>query len=260
MARPRRRTLTRKPPANAPEPPPEPPRPFAVVDLGASAVRLAVAEVQAGAPPRILEEASRGILLGKDTFTHGRLGATTVEATLKVLEGFRRIMDTYGVVRYRAIATSAIREASNRETFLDRVRLRTGIEMEVIDGTEENRLTYVAVRETLRDHEAFTAGDAVLIAGGLIALVASFLVSYVRAKAESLGVAVLDDPVVLPDGTPVRVEVECIDADFWRGKTLEELAREQDVKPCTNPADLAIDWPEEDSVDEFLALIREIRK
>lgn len=166
MARPRRRTLTRKPPANAPEVPPEPPRPFAVVDLGASAVRLAVAEVQAGAPPRILEEATRGILLGKDTFTHGRLGAATVEATLKVLEGFRRIMDTYGVVRYRAVATSAIREASNRETFLDRVRLRTGIEMEVIDGTEENRLTYVAVRETLRDHEAFSAGDAVLLEVG----------------------------------------------------------------------------------------------
>ncbi|HVQ29937.1 MAG TPA: Ppx/GppA phosphatase family protein [Vicinamibacteria bacterium] len=165
-SKPRRRTLTRKPAANAPPPPPEPPRPFAVVDLGASAVRLVVAEVQPGAPHRVLEEASRGVLLGKDTFTHGRLGAATVEATLKVLEGFRKIMDTYGVVRYRAVATSAIREAGNRETFLDRVRLRTGIEMEVIDGTEENRLTYMAVRETLRDDEALSAGDALLLEVG----------------------------------------------------------------------------------------------
>ena len=114
----------------------------------------------------VLEEASRGVLLGKDTFTHGRLGAATVEATLKVLEGFRKIMDTYGVVRYRAVATSAIREAGNRETFLDRVRLRTGIEVEVIDGTEENRLTYMAVRETLRDDAALSAGDALLLEVG----------------------------------------------------------------------------------------------
>jgi exopolyphosphatase/guanosine-5'-triphosphate,3'-diphosphate pyrophosphatase len=125
-----------------------------------------VAELPPGGPPRVLEEASRGVLLGKDTFTHGRLGAATVEATLKVLEGFRRIMDTYGVVRYRAVATSAIREAANRETFLDRVRLRTGVEMEVIDGSEENRLTYLAVRETLREHEAFTSGDALLLEVG----------------------------------------------------------------------------------------------
>ena len=130
------------------------PRPVAVLDMGASAIRLVVAELPPGEPPRILEEASRAVLLGKDAFTGGRLGAATIEATLRALEGFRRIMDSYGVVRYRAVATSAVREAVNRDTFLDRVRLRTGIDVEVIDGSEENRLTYVAVREALQDHEA----------------------------------------------------------------------------------------------------------
>ena len=151
MAAPRRRTLAPKDPPPAP---PEAPRPLAVLDLGASAIRLLIAEAPPGQPTRILEEATRGVLLGKDTFTHGRLGAPTIEATLKALEGFRRLMDTYGVVRYRAVATSAVREAANRDAFLDRVRLRTGIDVEVIDGTEENRLTYMAVRETLRDHPA----------------------------------------------------------------------------------------------------------
>ena len=63
---------------------------MAVLDLGASAIRLVVAEVQTGQPARILEEVSRGVLLGKDTFTSGRLGPATIEATLKALEGFRR--------------------------------------------------------------------------------------------------------------------------------------------------------------------------
>mgnify|MGYP001587108646 CR=1 FL=1 len=141
MPKPRKRTLTHKPAPGAPAPPPEPVRPVGVVDIGASAVRLTVADARPGEAIQILEEASRGVLLGKDTFTHGRLGAPTIEAALKTLEGFRRIMDSYGVVRYRAVATSAVREAQNRETFLDRVRLRTGIDVEIIDGYEENRLT-----------------------------------------------------------------------------------------------------------------------
>jgi hypothetical protein len=147
--------LARKPAAGAAAAS-EPVRPVAVLDMGASAIRLVVAEAVPGAGTRILEEASRGVLLGKDTFTSGRLGSATVEATLKALEGFRRIMDSYGVVRYRAVATSAVREAQNRETFLDRVRLRTGIDVEVIDGSEENRLTYMAVRERLRGHPALS--------------------------------------------------------------------------------------------------------
>jgi exopolyphosphatase/guanosine-5'-triphosphate,3'-diphosphate pyrophosphatase len=164
MPRPRRRTLRR--PEAATPPPPEVPRPVAVVDMGASAIRMVVAEARPGEPARILEEASRGVLLGKDTFTNGRLGAASIEATLKAMEGFRRIMDTYGVVRYRAVATSAVREAANRETFLDRIKLRTGIDVEVIDGSEENRLSYMAVREALRGHEALASDDALLVEVG----------------------------------------------------------------------------------------------
>jgi exopolyphosphatase/guanosine-5'-triphosphate,3'-diphosphate pyrophosphatase len=141
-------------------------RPVAVLDMGASALRLVVAESAPDGPIRVLEEASRGVLLGKETFTHGRIGAATMDAALRALEGFRRIMDGYGVVRYRAVATSAVREAANRDAFLDRVRLRTGLEVEVIDGSEENRLTYMAVRKALHDHEALSAGNALLVEVG----------------------------------------------------------------------------------------------
>src|SRR5262245_21055816 len=140
--------------------------PLAVIDMGASAIRLVVAEVRTDGQAKVIEEASRGVLLGKDTFTHGKLSAATMEAALKALTGFRRIMDTYGVVRYRAVATSAVREADNGDTFVDRIRLRTGLDVEVIDGSEENRLTYVAVRAALREYEALTAGDALLVEVG----------------------------------------------------------------------------------------------
>lgn len=73
------------------------------------------------------------------------------------------------------------------------------------------------------------------------------------------GVAVLDAPLNLPDGTPVEVQVRRVDADFWQNKTIEELAREQGVKPARTLDDLAGDWPPEDSIDEFLAMVREVR-
>ena len=147
-------------------PPDDVVRPVAVLDMGASALRLVVAESAPDGPIRVLEEATRGVLLGKETFTHNRIGAATMDAALRALEGFRHIMDGYGVVRYRAVATSAVREAANRDAFLDRVRLRTGLEVEVIDGSEENRLTYMAVRKSLHDHEALSAGNALLVEVG----------------------------------------------------------------------------------------------
>ncbi len=73
------------------------------------------------------------------------------------------------------------------------------------------------------------------------------------------GVAVLDTPVTLPDGTRVRVEVEPAGSEFWTAKTVEELAREQGTPLVSNLATLAIDWPDDESVDEFLALVREVR-
>lgn len=73
------------------------------------------------------------------------------------------------------------------------------------------------------------------------------------------GVAVLDTPITLPDGTRVRVEIEPPGSDFWNGKTVEELANEQGTRPINNVADLAIDWPEDESVEELLALVREVR-
>jgi len=142
--------------------------PVAAIDVGASAIRMVIAQAHPDGRVEVLDDLSRGVLLGKDTFTIGRLSAGTIEAALRALDGFRRLMDTYKVDRYRAVATSAVREASNRDSFLDRVKVRTGIEVEAIDGSEEIRLTYLAVREMLKGHPAMTSGTTLLaeIGGG----------------------------------------------------------------------------------------------
>src|SRR5688572_26868808 len=105
--------------------------------MGASAIRLVVAEVGPSHAIRLIEESSRGVLLGRDTFSYGALKSQTIDAALVALEGFREIMSGYGVEQVRAVATSAVREARNSDMFLDRIRGRTGIEFEVINEAEE---------------------------------------------------------------------------------------------------------------------------
>src|SRR5919106_2824286 len=100
--------------------PPEP-QLVAVLDMGASAIRLVIAEIGADKSIRIIEEASRGVLLGRDTFASGTIRSRTADAALSALDGFRRVIDGYHVPHIRAVATSAVREARNSDTFLDRV-------------------------------------------------------------------------------------------------------------------------------------------
>src|SRR5262245_59927546 len=88
-----------------------------VLDMGASAIRLVVVEIDATREVRVIEEGSRGVLLGRDTFAGGTIRSPTGDAALMALQGFRRIMDGYGVVTIRAVATSAVREAANADMF-----------------------------------------------------------------------------------------------------------------------------------------------
>lgn len=138
------------------------PRIAAVLDMGASAIRLVIGELAPGRRIRVIEEASRGVLLGRDTFSSGVIRPRTADAALAALAGFREIIESYGVTEVRAVATSAVREARNGDLFLDRVRARSGIAFETINEAEEARLLFLAIQDSLKRHPA-TRGAWTLI-------------------------------------------------------------------------------------------------
>jgi exopolyphosphatase/guanosine-5'-triphosphate,3'-diphosphate pyrophosphatase len=144
----------------------------AVLDMGASAIRLAIAEIVPGARPRIIEEASKGVLLGRDTFSLGAIRSQTLDAAISALTGFRQIMDGYGVGEVRAVATSAVREARNGEMFLDRIQARTGVTFDIINEAEESRMVFLAVRDALKRQAAFRGARTLLaeVGGGSTSL------------------------------------------------------------------------------------------
>ena len=161
---------TKKPPAAAAQP--SAPKVVAVLDMGASAIRLAIAELAANNRPRIVEEASKGVLLGRDTFSFGAIRSQTIDAAIAAISGFRQIMKDYGAEQMHAVTTSAVREARNGEMFLDRIQSRTGVAFEVINGAEESRLVFLAVRDALKRHNAFRGARTLLaeVGGGSTSL------------------------------------------------------------------------------------------
>jgi exopolyphosphatase / guanosine-5'-triphosphate,3'-diphosphate pyrophosphatase len=123
----------------------------AAVDVGANALRMVVAEVFADGRIAVLEQLHRAVRLGQDTFRRGRLGGESMRAAVAVLRDYRQLLDLYRVEKVRAVATTAVREAANGETFLDRVFMATRLNVEVIDTSEESRLTVSAVCRAVGD-------------------------------------------------------------------------------------------------------------
>ena len=121
----------------------------AAIDIGANSLRLAIAEVLPDGHLEIVDQLQRAAHLGQDTFRRGRLGRQTMRTTVGILRDFHKTLEFYKVGDVRAVATSAVREAANADTFLNRVYIATGLDVEVIDTTEESRLTVSAVRKAL---------------------------------------------------------------------------------------------------------------
>ncbi|NLS95887.1 MAG: Ppx/GppA family phosphatase [Planctomycetaceae bacterium] len=121
----------------------------AAIDIGSNAVRMVVAEVLPDGRISTLERLHRAVRLGQDSFRRGRLGNRSMRAAIAVLRDYRQVLELYHVEQVRAVATSAVREAVNCDTFLDRIFMATKFNVEVIGTSEESRLTVSAVRQAV---------------------------------------------------------------------------------------------------------------
>jgi exopolyphosphatase / guanosine-5'-triphosphate,3'-diphosphate pyrophosphatase len=117
---------------------------FGAIDAGSNAIRVLIGRQDGGELQRI--EADRvAVRLGHGAFTRGELDGPTIDEAVQAFQRFRERFDHHGVTAYRAVATSAVRDASNRDVLLHRVYHEAGIELDVIDGHEEARLVRKAV-------------------------------------------------------------------------------------------------------------------
>jgi len=114
----------------------------AVVDIGSNSTRLLVADVGEGEVDEV-ERRSTVTRLGRGVDLSGQLSAEAIEAACEAIEGYLEICRDAGVERFEAIATSAVRDASNGGAFVAELRERFALSARVLDGAEEARLTYM---------------------------------------------------------------------------------------------------------------------
>ncbi len=122
---------------------------IAVVDIGSNTTRLLLAEIAGRRVSRELERHSRVTRLGAGVDASGRLRRDAIERTHSVLSDYARLLDERRVERRVAVLTSAVRDAANGGEFADACAERYGLEVHVLSGEQEGRLTYLGATDEL---------------------------------------------------------------------------------------------------------------
>lgn len=118
---------------------------FAAIDVGSFELEMGIYETTSRNGLREIDHLRHVISLGRDTYHTGKISYHLVDEMCQVLEEFEQVMKSYQVEDYRAYATSAMREAKNSQIILEQIRVRTGIQVQVISNSEQRFLGYKAI-------------------------------------------------------------------------------------------------------------------
>ncbi len=171
---------------------------LAAIDVGTNTVRMLVAGVDRGRLRPLLRR-RRITGLGRSLRSTGEIGEREFRESVEALREFRKEMDALGVTRYRACGTAGLREASNRDAFLE-ASAGAGVDVEIISAAEEARCTWDGITGGLPDGDGtlvmdigggsteFITGsgirDSVSLPIGVVVLLGSFRMSDPPRPAE----------------------------------------------------------------------------
>ena len=118
---------------------------YGAIDIGSNAGRLLignVVETSKGIAVRKILLTRVPLRLGEDVFTDKRISKERIKKLVKTIRAYKNLMDVYEVTYYKAVATSAMREAENRKEVIKEVKNETGVELDIIDGDTEAEIIF----------------------------------------------------------------------------------------------------------------------
>ena len=171
---------------------------YAAIDIGSNAIRLLIATVivKDNSPPQFKKTSlvRVPIRLGADVFLNDKISEGNYLRMLDAMNAYQLLMNTHGVVKYRACATSAMREANNGVAIVERIKKETNIEIEIIDGTDEAALIALTdLQDLIESDKTFLYVD---VGGGSTEFTVFSNRKIVTSKSFKLGtVRILNDMV-----------------------------------------------------------------
>jgi exopolyphosphatase / guanosine-5'-triphosphate,3'-diphosphate pyrophosphatase len=119
---------------------------YAAIDIGSNSVRMQAADIVSGAPMRVLAADREVTRIGSSVFRSGRISDEAIDLVCQVLSRMAEAYRKLDVIGVRAVATSAVRDASNQIEFVARASEAIGAPVEIISGPEEARLIHLGVQ------------------------------------------------------------------------------------------------------------------
>ena len=123
----------------------------AVIDIGSNSIKFLVGERREDGSVKVIAEGNEILRLGEGLHESGRLSADAMERNAEAAASFAQQAGAFGAEEIRCVGTMALRSAANSGAFLTMVKERCGLDVEIISGEEEARLSYLAVLSALPD-------------------------------------------------------------------------------------------------------------
>lgn len=136
---------------------------FAAIDVGSNEICIKIYEFGKKNQIRELTHVRHIMELGSDTYANGFISAHMIDELCSVLKDFTHIMKDYGVTAHKAYCTSSIREATNRHFLLDRVKVRTGIDVTILSNSEQRFLMLQALAMNEPDFNPIIKKGAIIV-------------------------------------------------------------------------------------------------
>ncbi|BBE22041.1 hydrolase [Arthrobacter sp. MN05-02] len=191
----------------------------AAIDCGTNSIRLLIADVADGVLTDV-ERLMRVVRLGEGVDATGRLSEAALARTFAATEEYAELIIRHGNPPVRFVATSASRDAENRQDFVDGIRARLGVEPEVVSGDEEARLSFagaVSVLEAARDETVLVID----LGGGSTEFVAGTTGGLIAARSTDMG-CVRYTERFLRDDPPTPEQAAAMEAEV--GRMMDEAA------------------------------------
>ena len=170
---------------------------YAAIDIGTNTILLLIAEQTPDGLLQTVMDLETTTRLGEGLMRNRKINPHTMQKSIDAIDRFLSLCRDMGVTEVVAIGTSSLREATNRSEFLRRVRGRCGLEIEIISGQEEARLSYLSV---VKDQK-WSSGPLVVIdiGGGSTECIYGDSAGEVRVFSLNIGSVTLTEQFLTSD-------------------------------------------------------------
>ena len=132
-----------------------------VIYIASESIYLRIVQLSNG-KIKYIEKIDFPIVIGKETYKSRKISFKRINKACDILNNFRKLMDEYKVTNYKVVSTTAIRESENSEYIIDQIKIKTGLNLEILEDSEEKNYIYLDLIRSL-DRKKFKNEDKILI-------------------------------------------------------------------------------------------------